>query len=377
MDRIDVDKAASPRRFGAKAYDDQNSLAIKHGTARDDAKATIAALGPRGRKKVVLGQLRHFAELCDWADWLLDGASFDRKELLPERISVDDDLIIVANLIDHGYTAAMLSQLVSGFGIIVGPVSTTGLMNAPTLADALQLIVRILVAGNPHVDITFNKDADSFDIVFTSCVPQGNLREFYALATLAFVASGIVRYVPESQKSLQFELDCEPDVEMLETIAILSSHIKTGAASSRIIGQSKWLDLPNAAFDQPFWHLSQDRVRNMEVDSDVAGIELRVRRYIKTALVQEKRVPRLKQIAALEGVSERTMLRMLADNDLSFHIISEDVRRVLATEMISLPSVPLSEISESLGFTDLSSFSRSFRKWFGATPGQYRKSQER
>jgi AraC-like DNA-binding protein len=278
--------------------------------------------------------------------------------------------------VDNGYASQMVSQLVGKFGITVGPISATGVINAPTLADAIQLIRRILVAGNPHSDIVVCRRPDDFEIVFKSCLPDGSLREFYAAAMLVFVACCIIRYAPESQRSLQFDFDFAAEQGIVETIAAISSRVETQAATPRIVGRSQWLDMPSTAFDRSMWQLSLDRVQSMEADGLPADLEQRVRRYIKLSLAQEKRPPRLKQVAALEGVSERTMLRMLADNGLSFHLISEDVRRSLAGEMINLPSVSLSEIAESLGFTDLSSFSRSFRKWFGATPGQYRKSLE-
>jgi AraC-like DNA-binding protein len=374
MARIEIERTVSTIGNRTLAGSNVESSAEGRSSARDDAKATIGALGQAANKMVLAGQLRHFAELCDRADWLFDGTSFHNTELLPVRISVEADLIIMANLLDQGYSATMISQLVSLFGVINGPISAMGLVTAPTLADALQILRRIIVANNPHVEIDINSIDEEFEIIFRSSAPPGTLREFYALSIFAVMAHVIIRFVPKSQNALRFELDFEPESEIVETIGILSRDIKRGTASTRIIGQSNWLSLPNATFDRSFWELSLDRVQNLESDSEVPNIEQRVRRYIKIALVQEKRVPRLKQVAALEGVSERTMLRILADNDLSFHIISEDVRRLLATEMISLPSVPLSQISESLGFTDLSSFSRSFRKWFGATPGQYRKS---
>ena len=376
MERIEVDGAASTASDVVIFDSIAENIPKRSTTAREDAKVAIISLGQHAEKTVVLGQLRHFAELCDWADWLLDGTSFDTKGSLPERISVEDDLIITANLVDNGFASQMVSQLVGQFGIIVGPISATGVINAPTLADAIQLVRRILVAGNPHLDIVVNRRADDFEIVFKSCLPDGSLREFYAAAMLVFVACCIIRYAPESQKSLQFDFDFAVEQGIVETIAAIASRVETQTATSRIVGRSQWLDMPSTAFDRSMWQLSLDRVQSMEADGLPADLEQRVRRYIKLSLAQEKRPPRLKQVAALEGVSERTMLRMLADNGLSFHLISEDVRRSLAGEMINLPSVSLSEIAESLGFTDLSSFSRSFRKWFGATPGQYRKSLE-
>lgn len=43
-----------------------------------------------------------------------------------------------------------------------------------------------------------------------------------------------------------------------------------------------------------------------------------------------------------------------------------------AAELIGNSTVSLTEIARLLGFTDMSSFGRSYRQWFGITPGQAR-----
>lgn len=49
------------------------------------------------------------------------------------------------------------------------------------------------------------------------------------------------------------------------------------------------------------------------------------------------------------------------------------LRRELALRYLEDPSLTLTEIGFLLGFVELSSFHRAFRRWTGTTPGQYRK----
>jgi AraC-like DNA-binding protein len=67
-------------------------------------------------------------------------------------------------------------------------------------------------------------------------------------------------------------------------------------------------------------------------------------------------------------VSGRTLQRKLAESGTSYSETLETVRRRLAVEYITDPSRPLTEISFLLGFSELSAFSRAFRRWTGKAP---------
>jgi AraC-like DNA-binding protein len=84
-------------------------------------------------------------------------------------------------------------------------------------------------------------------------------------------------------------------------------------------------------------------------------------------------VARLKQAAAQFNLSSRTIVRLLARHDTSFHALVEQERKARAMLVIADESISLAEASRQLGFSDMSSFGRSFRQWFGDTPGSVRK----
>ena len=50
----------------------------------------------------------------------------------------------------------------------------------------------------------------------------------------------------------------------------------------------------------------------------------------------------------------------------------EDVRRDLALSYLRQRQLPFSEIAMLLGYSELSAFSRAFRRWTGASPRTYR-----
>jgi AraC-like DNA-binding protein len=80
-------------------------------------------------------------------------------------------------------------------------------------------------------------------------------------------------------------------------------------------------------------------------------------------------------IARRLGMSERTLRRALAAEQSSFRAIVEDVRRVRANELLRDRTHSLAEIALSLGFSELSAFSRAFRRWEGRAPSEARQAR--
>ncbi len=72
------------------------------------------------------------------------------------------------------------------------------------------------------------------------------------------------------------------------------------------------------------------------------------------------------------GISPSTLQRRLAAEGLSFTRLLNDTRRNLAGVYVRESQRPIKDIAYSLGFADLSNFTRAFRVWFGMTPRDFR-----
>ena len=66
--------------------------------------------------------------------------------------------------------------------------------------------------------------------------------------------------------------------------------------------------------------------------------------------------------------------REISAGGLNFKSLVEDVRRDLAISYLGQRQLPLSEIALLLGYSELSAFSRAFRRWTGRSPRSFRKS---
>ena len=80
----------------------------------------------------------------------------------------------------------------------------------------------------------------------------------------------------------------------------------------------------------------------------------------------------LAQTAEAMGISARTLQRRLAEQDLSYSLLLDEMRFNKASELIQQQK-KLSEVASCLGYADAGSFTRAFERWAGMSPLQYRK----
>jgi AraC-like DNA-binding protein len=77
-------------------------------------------------------------------------------------------------------------------------------------------------------------------------------------------------------------------------------------------------------------------------------------------------------VARTLGMSERTLVRKLSDEGLSFTEILQQLRRDLAVRYLNERNLHVSKIAWLLGFHEVSSFTHAFKRWTGKTPSQMR-----
>ena len=101
-----------------------------------------------------------------------------------------------------------------------------------------------------------------------------------------------------------------------------------------------------------------------------AGVGARVRHEIARLLPQGE--PRREEVAAVLGLTDRTLQRRLQAESTSYQQLLDDTRRELARQYLGEPRHSLAEVADLLGFVDQSNLFRACRRWFGMPPGQYR-----
>lgn len=82
--------------------------------------------------------------------------------------------------------------------------------------------------------------------------------------------------------------------------------------------------------------------------------------------------PSLNELANMTNLSARTLKRKLQTEGTSFRELLANSRSGIASDMLRNSDSSISEIAERLGFSDLSTFSQTFKRWYGMSPRLYR-----
>ncbi|MEA3469861.1 MAG: AraC family transcriptional regulator [Thermodesulfobacteriota bacterium] len=81
----------------------------------------------------------------------------------------------------------------------------------------------------------------------------------------------------------------------------------------------------------------------------------------------------VEQVAGELGLNSRKLQRILQKKGTTFLSLLNETRMDIAKDYIQDKNIDLTEIAFLLGFAELSTFSRSFKRWTGKSPIQFRK----
>ncbi|SNC75852.1 AraC-type DNA-binding protein [Marinobacter sp. es.048] len=141
------------------------------------------------------------------------------------------------------------------------------------------------------------------------------------------------------------------------------------------------VQIDNAVLDQPLPqadpHLAQ--VHERYTNARLAALSINsasvpeIRRWLIARLGPV--LPRRADAAEALGISERSLARRLREQGQTFDGLVDDVRREKALQGVAESTSSLPEIAEALGFAEVSTFYRAFRRWTGMPPVRWRKQQ--
>lgn len=78
------------------------------------------------------------------------------------------------------------------------------------------------------------------------------------------------------------------------------------------------------------------------------------------------------KVAAAVCMSTSSLQQRLIERGTSFHELRNEVRRELACSYLRQSGISVTEITFLLGFTDVSNFTRAFKRWTGSSPTRFR-----
>ena len=249
-------------------------------------------------------------------------------------------------------------------------VHAYAMLSSPNLREAYRRACRYQRLIHEATDLTFDESAD--EGVLRHALPGGKPvprppAEF--LVTL-WVRIGRLVAGDDWSPSLICFAHQEP--------ADIKEHVRVFRAPLRFSSGLTAMHVPNFVLDTP----------NPREDASLAGL---LDRYaegllkqlprrpnfserVRAALLKELQggAPTVTAIAKTLHVSPRSLHRGLHNEGTSFRELLEQLRHERATALLANPACSVAEVGFLLGFAELSSFSRAFKRWTGRAPAAFR-----
>ena len=149
--------------------------------------------------------------------------------------------------------------------------------------------------------------------------------------------------------------------------------VRLGQRENAIILSAEHLNRPMKSADRNrHWQLVGElktRETKMAQNIDLATA---TKAWIVATLCQHRQIDVLDASDEF-GMSLRSFQRELDHSKTSFRKIRDEVRGGIASDMLRLTDLPIPDIAEHLGYSELSAFSRGFKSITGRSPGQFRR----
>jgi AraC-like DNA-binding protein len=242
--------------------------------------------------------------------------------------------------------------------------------SVPTIGEAMMRLAKYMPIMNEALDVRVEMQGAhallKIGVVDGSKMPAA-ANDFIVAASAAFARRNSSVFVPAVEIWLAHEEPPYAD----EYLRYLGAPVKFGAPENVLVMQASRIDVPmlrpNPALARAF-EREADRILQQLAERDRWAARVRER------LAEELRLgpPSMRRIAQRLGMASATLRRRLEDEGVTFSQIVGDTRRQIAEQHLAIPGASVTEVAFALGYADVRTFARAFRRWTGQAPSDYR-----
>jgi AraC-like DNA-binding protein len=244
------------------------------------------------------------------------------------------------------------------------------LLTSPTFGQVLRLLVNYQRLIQPAFLLSLQRHAHRVDLVYLPALalPQRLVRvlqEAIVVSNHFAFQSMLHGELPAYDAWLSVERP--PHAERYRELSQARVHFGDVVPGVRISLDAALLDTPLAMANPRAMQAAEDRCKTMLRQTRARR---RWSEWCRMLLREsEDTRPTLEQLAGFLNISPRTLARYLDAEDASFRDLSLQVRTERARQLLAAGDLSVTQIAYRLGYTDVTSFVRSFRTQTGRTPG--------
>jgi AraC-like DNA-binding protein len=308
-------------------------------------------------------------------------ALLEGTELTPEvfaspeaRISYDEYGVVIRNALRLTGDSSLGIEVGKNLGAAQMGVVGLALMTSPTIGDALSLWFQYAPVLAPSWDLSLSIDRPRAVLIAREGIPRRPF-EVYATELLLWAFDTIGRQLfggPLPVQSLRLAYAPPPHAERYRESYDVPVFFNQEVTA--VTFDASLLDAPIPFADPATAKLAKRYcAEQLPLDATPEGLVARVRVLLATALGPP---PDLEQLARTLLTSTRTLRRSLQQMGTSYRQLLEESRRARANEWARGAKLSVEAMAERLGFRDVRSFRRAFKRWTGRSPAAHRERRD-
>lgn len=242
--------------------------------------------------------------------------------------------------------------------------------SSPTLRSALQVGLR-------YVDLTYSvnrihaeQHGARLRVVFDERHAPPDLGEFLVLRDMAALQTLASELLPARVAPLALALRYPAPPRTAAFRRVFGCVPRFGADSNHVELDARAADAPLPQANLLTQRALEEQCRQLLARRrSRAGIAGRVRDRLLHA---PREMPDMETVAAELRMTSRHLRRLLAEEGASFRGLVDEVRQMLAEELLTTARMKMDEVAERLGYSERTSFAHAFKRWKGVAPGSFR-----
>jgi len=248
-------------------------------------------------------------------------------------------------------------------------------LSCKTLGQALERSLRFYALILDDISGSVERDAQEARIVLHERVAGAGQRVFAHELLLMLLYGVSCWLVGRRIPILRTEFSYLEPAHSAEYRLMYCSDLRFNRSNTLLAFDAGYLDLPVVQNERSAKEFLRSAPENILLKyKNVSSLAARVRRRLRQCLPGP--VPDFEQLAEEMSMTPATMRRRLHEEGESYQSIKDQLRRDLAISYLSDSNRSVMDIATELGFAERSAFHRAFRKWTGASPGEFRRTQQ-
>jgi AraC-like DNA-binding protein len=251
----------------------------------------------------------------------------------------------------------------------------TAIAASPDLGQALGAAMRYRPLRGRAVEFSLRHDEHFLALRVHEPFDFEDMRTFVLEAQVAMLARIMASITGGQLVGIEYDFPYDPPTWAGEYSRWFPGEVNFRAPHMEVRVPKTLLSLPNI--------MSDEQTRAAVIVSAERELVLRLSGSDFVAKIRRRLSelqgcwPSVQTMAHEFNMSSRTLLRKLKQDGATYQEILDTARKEEAEWYLLKTHLRIDAIAERLGYIDASGFSRAFRRWFGKSPGTFRKCRRR